>query len=54
MISTHSEMHLSVLYFDKENKGVVLILSNNKSDSKIFNIGNEIIALLNNEIDDKS
>lgn len=50
---SHINFH-SVLYFDKIKKGVVLILSNNKSDSKIFSIGNEIIGLLNNEIDGKS
>ncbi len=50
---SHINFH-SVLYFDKVNKKVVLIMSNNKSDSKIFSISNEIILLLNNEVDGKS
>jgi CubicO group peptidase (beta-lactamase class C family) len=50
---SHFNFH-SVLYFDKANKQVVLILSNNKSDSKIFSIANKIISLLHSEVDDKS
>lgn len=50
---SHLNFH-SILYFDKVNKIVVLILSNNKSDSKTFSIGNRIISLLDNAVDDKS
>jgi CubicO group peptidase (beta-lactamase class C family) len=48
---SHINFH-SVLYIDKLQKHTVIILSNNKSDNNIFNLGNNIISYLNNGVNE--